>query len=266
MQNNGMQLYLGHPLLKSSCRLAAISWVRPHMHSGGYPPVRPTPQGESAGEVFFLEKTMSRLIDETGKRFGRLMVQHMVGVTSPTRWLCVCDCGKSTIVLGTSIRAGRVRSCGCLIGEAAKSRMTKHGQSEVPEYRAWEAMKNRCFRKTYHSYQRYGGRGITVCEGWINDFSAFFAYVGPKPSKQHSLDRIDNNKNYEPGNVRWASKIEQSRNSTRTKIDFIDACAILALIRDGLSGPDVARMFGVNRNLPGIVARKKAWKDAVPLW
>jgi hypothetical protein len=209
---------------------------------------------------------MGRLIDLTGQRFGRLTVLCRDNDISPIYWRCQCDCGKSKTILGTSIRDGRARSCGCLIAEAAKSRMTKHGKSEISEYRSWESMKNRCFRKTYHSYQRYGGRGITVCEQWINDFAAFYAYIGPKPSKHHSLDRINNNKNYEPGNVRWASKIEQSRNSSKTKIDFIDACAILSLIRDGVSGPEVAQMFGVNRNLPTLVARKRTWKDAIPLW
>ena len=215
---------------------------------------------------FFLEKAVNGFIDMTGSRFGRLVIQRRVGLESPANWECVCDCGKTTVVVGTSIRAGRTRSCGCLVGEASRARMTKHGQSTTPEYRAWESMKNRCLRKSYHSYMRYGGRGVTVCDEWINDFESFASHVGKRPSEKHSLDRIDNDKGYQPGNVRWADKFEQTRNSSCAKIDFIDACAILALVRDGVSGPLIAKMFNVNRNLPHAIARKTSWKDAVPLW
>lgn len=91
-----------------------------------------------------------------------------------------------------------------------------HGFSKTPEYRIWAAAKDRCFSKTCVSYKNYGGRGITMCDKWRRDFTAFIADVGWRPSKQHTLDRTDNDGNYEPGNVKWVSVIEQANNQRRT--------------------------------------------------
>lgn len=90
--------------------------------------------------------------------------------------------------------------------------MLIHGMRYTPEYRTWTHMKVRCYNKNYESFSNYGGRGIKVCDEWLNDFVAFFNHVGKKPSPQHTLDRIDNDGNYEPGNVRWATKSEQQMN------------------------------------------------------
>jgi hypothetical protein len=96
--------------------------------------------------------------------------------------------------------------------------MIRHGMMGTPEYRAWQGMKARCFRKTQKGYQYYGGRGITVCPEWVAEFATFYAHVGPRPSSDHSLDRIDTNGNYEPGNVRWATFIEQMNNMRNNRI------------------------------------------------
>lgn len=93
---------------------------------------------------------------------------------------------------------------------------------ETPEYQAWANMKQRCFNPNTRSYPRYGGRGITVCEAWSRSFEEFFLAVGPRPTPAHSLDRVDNNGNYEPGNIRWATKQEQTRNREKTLSVRID--------------------------------------------
>ncbi len=88
----------------------------------------------------------------------------------------------------------------------------KHGMTGINEYIAWKSMKQRCYNKNIKAYNDYGGRGIIVCDEWLNDFIAFFNYIGVKPNKEYSLDRINNNGNYEPGNVRWANKTDQINN------------------------------------------------------
>jgi hypothetical protein len=116
------------------------------------------------------------------------------------------------IVSGNSLRRGYSKSCGCLCRELSKARATKHGMSESREYRSWERMKQRCFNPRAANYESYGGRGITVSyEDWISNFMAFFADTGTCPPG-FSLDRIDPNGNYEPGNVRWADRKQQRQN------------------------------------------------------
>ncbi len=97
-------------------------------------------------------------------------------------------------------------------------RPMKHGRTKTPEYRAWQDMKTRCLKTNTPNYHRYGGRGISICERWLNSFEAFLSDIGERPSKQHSLDRIDNNGNYEPGNCRWATRELQNRNKATIRL------------------------------------------------
>lgn len=155
---------------------------------------------------------MAKTIDLAGRRFGRLIAQerasnHPSG-RSP-RWLCLCDCGKPTLVIANHLLRGDTKSCGCLQAELTSARKTKHGASHSPEYEAYRAAKYRCQVPGNKSYSRYGGRGI---EFKFVSFESFLDEVGQRPSDKHSLDRIDNSLGYEPGNVRWASPQEQQRN------------------------------------------------------
>ena len=159
---------------------------------------------------------MGIAIDLTGQRFGRLMVTGRD--TNKTEggsvwWKCRCDCGRVKTTIGQSLRKGATRSCGCLHAEhlLTKPRLS-HGRTNTAEYRAWTDMKTRCFNQKNRCWNLYGGRGITVCAEWLNDFPAFFAHVGCKPTPEHTLDRIDGQRNYEPGNVRWATLSEQNKN------------------------------------------------------
>jgi hypothetical protein len=155
-----------------------------------------------------------------GRRFGRLVVLGFSHSDGRLRWwVCRCDCGTTLAVKGASLtspsRKGRKSSCGCLQREVAKTYLTTHGASHRPEWHAWRAMLDRCENPSNRGYRRYGGRGIAVCQEWHGDdgYHAFYAEVGPRPSSEHSIDRIDNNKGYEPGNVRWTTRDVQAANT-----------------------------------------------------
>lgn len=158
---------------------------------------------------------MSKPIDLAGKAFGRLKVIKRIGSDNHGQicWECKCVCGNIVIAKSYSLRKGRKKSCGCLRKEISGKRVLTHGMSKTPEYKAWRNMRDRCYNANDDSFQYYGGRGITVCDEWKNDFMAFFNYIGKKPSPKHSLDRINNDGNYEPGNVRWALPNKQQSNT-----------------------------------------------------
>ncbi len=134
---------------------------------------------------------------------------------SPLYWKCRCICGLIRDVQAGNIENGSSVSCGCV-------HKTKHGGIETTEYTIWKGIKQRCLNPKNKHYDRYGGRGINVCERWLHSFPNFLADVGKRPSKQHSLDRFPNNDgNYEPGNVRWATQSQQMRNAcTNVYVSF----------------------------------------------
>lgn len=142
--------------------------------------------------------------------------------------VCGCDCGNTTTVLLQSIRTGNTKSCGHLGKESRAASSTRHGMYKAPEYAVWRAMKNRCYLLSNNHYADYGGRGITVCERWRLSFSDFIADVGRRPSPDLTLDRKDNNGNYEPGNVRWTTRAMQQRNKRDNKRMEVDGVPLIA--------------------------------------
>lgn len=161
-------------------------------------------------------------LELVGDRFGRLTVMGFDGLHTPpsggkkTKWICLCDCGSRVSVFGSSLTTGNTSSCGCASRESTAKRNQSHGMSRTRTYRIWQAMLNRCRNPNMAMYPRYGGRGIRVCSRW-ESFENFYADMGECP-KGMSIDRINNDANYEPGNCRWANRRIQSRNKSSNRI------------------------------------------------
>lgn len=161
--------------------------------------------------------------DLTGQQFGRLTALGPIGQTPRTqiKWECKCDCGNIVTVSSTHLRTGHTQSCGCLANELTAIRNTTHGQSRSKLHWVWSAIVQRCTNPNCKGYKNYGGRGITIFSRWRESFEEFRDYITGLPSfgtLGYSLDRIDNDKGYEPGNVRWASRVIQSRNSRSNRM------------------------------------------------
>jgi hypothetical protein len=160
---------------------------------------------------------MTTPLDLTGQRFGRLVAEEIAsqGTGRGLRWRCRCDCGSVKVVSSAELRRGDVKSCGCLQRENARVQgraKRTHGMSKTTEYSIWNRMVTRCTNPEDRDYPYYGGRGITVCDEWRTSFEAFFEHMGRRPSRAHTIDRIDNACGYGPGNVRWATRLVQSNN------------------------------------------------------
>lgn len=176
------------------------------------------------------------------------------GGRSRHRWLCQCDCGTKKVVLAQSLvlaarsGTGGSRSCGCLVIEASlKHGANRHGKP-TSEYQAWVAAKKRCENPRNASFENYGGRGIRICQRWSDSFEAFLSDMGPKPDARYSLDRINPEGHYEPGNCRWASMEAQNRNRTTSSWYIFEGQ--LALLGE------IAKLFGISRDQARLYYKK----------
>lgn len=157
--------------------------------------------------------------DLAGRVFGRLTVIERSGThRSFATWRCLCECGNETVVTSANLKAGISKSCGCLKNDKARARQLTHGMFDTREYACWRNMISRCTLPNADRKKRYFYRGITVCERWLHSFENFYADMGKRPSDKHSIDRKDNDGNYEPGNCRWAIKTKQTRNRSSNKM------------------------------------------------
>jgi hypothetical protein len=169
-----------------------------------------------------------------GEKFGRLTV---ISYKNKGHWECLCDCGNTSYVYTGSLRRGFTNSCGCIHKEQLSARVTKHGLSKSNEYKILRYMKDRCYNKNNSRYGDYGGRGIKVCERWLHSVENFVADMGKRPSKKHSIDRIDNNGNYDPDNCKWSTVSEQNCNQ-RIRKD--------AVLFDGKNASSWAKELGIS--------------------
>lgn len=209
----------------------------------------------------------SRVIEHiAGERFGMLTVTGRGGrhpQSGDATWECICDCGARTTARGTDLRKGTKASCGC----NHYGHRLKHGDargSGTAEYRAWCAMKRRCYEVGNPKYPAYGGRGIRVCDEWRADYELFLAYIGKRPGSRHSLDRIDVNGHYEPGNVRWATDDQQANNRRSNRCDTIGLETRTVSEWSEISGTKFGTiLMRLNR---GWVARDAVWSAPLETW
>jgi len=186
-----------------------------------------------------------------GARFGRLIVtSRAANVDGRHHWVCRCDCGAERVVRGDCLGAHNTLSCGCLnselTGKRAQELNTAHGMSNSEEYAIWQGIHYRCSS----GHADYGGRGISVCDRW-SAFGAFYADMGPRPSPQHSVDRINVNGHYEPGNCRWATCDVQANNRRST--------VVLSVCGTSLPMAEWARRLGIDRVLLWIRIFRLKW-------
>lgn len=189
-------------------------------------------------------ETGRRWYNLTGDVFGRWTVLGFAGrlmtaggvENGATRWLCRCECGKERVVNYAALRGGVSRSCGCLRGEVLGLRAKKHGDSNCKAYVAWQQAKDRCFNQNRPAWNNYGGRGVTMCEGFRENYTAWRDALGPAPSPKHSVDRRDNSGNYSCGlcsqcvdnrwkfNIHWATSLEQGNNRRSNRKFMWEGC------------------------------------------
>jgi hypothetical protein len=159
---------------------------------------------------------MPEIVDRTGRKYHRLTALSIISLKPRVVWGCLCDCGKYVSVRGTNLTSGAVKSCGCLQHEKNTTNRLTHGHARrhglhSPEYSSYQAMKGRCLSPDEHHKKYYAARGITICDRWLNGYENFLSDMGARP-KGTSLERINNEGNYEPGNCRWATRSEQMKN------------------------------------------------------
>lgn len=185
--------------------------------------------------------------DITGQRFGRWTVKSYAGSDKKqnARWNCVCDCGIERDVARLHLIHGNSKSCGCLGKEARLARCLTHGGTKLPEYRVWHGMKKRCYLPSEPAYKNYGGRGIEVDARWREDFSAFLADMGRRPSAKHTIERINNDGNYAPDNCVWATKDKQANNTRANHMLTVDG--------QTMTLAQTARRFGIR---PGLLSSR----------
>lgn len=202
-------------------------------------------------------------------RFERLLVvAQSATVNSKTHWLCRCECGVEVVVMGALLTTKQTRSCGCLkrdMDQSATARMGQlrhghagHGPRRTREYFTWQSMVQRCTNPNSGNWADYGGRGITICDRWRDSFEMFLADMGPKP-RGSSIDRIDNNKGYEPGNCEWTTSKAQNRNKRSVALNSVAVDLIRYMHRRGAKRSDLARAFGVSDGTVGNVVARRTW-------
>lgn len=170
----------------------------------------------------------TQIKNEVGNKYGRLFVTSDAGCDKfgNKQWRCICDCGNAKVIIGTNLRKGLTKSCGCLHKEIAKEegkKTAKHGMTRTKTYKSWIAMVRRCTKPTDQAWKYYGQAGISVCDRWLNSFENFYADMGKRPDGM-SIDRINPFKGYSPENCRWADAKTQATNTKRNYLKEHELC------------------------------------------
>lgn len=204
-----------------------------------------------------------KLIDLTGRRFGRLVVKFRYKNKTKKRpqWICKCDCGNWHLANGGDLRSGDTRSCGCYMMDVLTTIERKtHGMTSSREYKSWESMRQRCNNPKDKSYNHYGGRGISICERW-NSFEAFYEDMGDKPDGTHTIDRINVNGNYTPGNCRWATQSTQQQNRRNNVMNPVMVRKIRKMFTAGKTHKQIADHFNIATMNIYHLLNGKTWKN-----
>ena len=216
-------------------------------------------------------------INMTGKRFSSIVALNSMGkaTSGDLKWLFACDCGNIFEANGYYARSGKIISCPSCSRERTRIASVMHGMTETVEFSTWTDIKTRCYNKNGMAYKNYGGRGIKVCDRWLSSFENFLSDMGERPSKLHSIDRINNNGNYEPSNCRWATIDTQASNKRSNnkitidgitknraewaKLSGVGQSTILLRQRRGISGNDLLQKTGGSVTLNGITDTYDGW-------
>jgi hypothetical protein len=198
----------------------------------------------------------------TAQRFERLLPIGEPVLRNGRQYVnCRCDCGRDVMKRVSHLTSGVIKSCGCLRQQLlANGLHGSHRLSRSPVYRAWAAAKSRCYDKNHPNYRNYGGRGISMCDQWRDSFETFLNDVGDKPAPKYTLDRIDVDGDYAPGNCRWATHTEQMRNTRQTKNDESLAAAVRALVAQGFSKKAIAVALSMNYSSVKQIAAWNQWR------
>lgn len=198
-----------------------------------------------------------------GRKFSKLKVLEILPALKPGKYRakCECDCGSECVVLVNNLKSGTSKSCGCRRSEIPNPAIVLHGMTGTKEYNAWLGIRARCYRKTHRQYRIYGARGIRVCREWKSDFIAFFNYIGPAPGTRYSIGRIRNSDGYKPGNVRWETPSQQTRNRRTTVMSPSRVIKIRGMANRGVSARQIATNLGFNISTVNGVIRYENWKE-----
>ncbi len=198
---------------------------------------------------------MAKLIDHTGKIFHDWKVLSYVGRKNSGRplWECKCICGIKKEVIADNLVRGLSKGCGCTKSDKLRESKITHGMSDTDEYNIWLGIKNRCTLPTCSSYNKYGGAGVTLCNRWLTSFENFYIDMGRRPSKKHTVERIDCYKGYSPDNCVWVHQKLQSRNK---KVRIDNKTGVTGVVEEegrykakwkDLSGIQKSKSFSINK-------------------
>ena len=205
-----------------------------------------------------------------GERFGELTFREELkpqvfpSGQSRRRAVFVCKCGNIFEARIAEVKSGHTSSCGCYRNQATIKRMTTHGLSKHPTYKLWSGMKERCYKPNNKNYDRYGGRGIRVCDEWLNNFMIFHDWcIANGYQKGLQIDRIENDGNYEPSNCQFISQTHNARNKSNTKLtlDLANEIRMKKILSPDLSQRELARIYNTNQKTIWSIINNKLWRN-----